>query len=795
MVSDTATDRGSSRPIDRPGTPAYASGLPAPLTPFAGREREVTQVTAIVSREDTRLLTLTGPGGIGKTRLAIRVAEETASGFPDGVVFVPLAAVRDPDFVVPTIAQAVGVRSFGDRPLVRQVAAVLGRCRLLLVLDNLEQVVAAAPRLAELLGACPRLTILATSRTVLHLSGEREFAVPPLGLLPPQASPDEALESSEAVRFFAERARAVSPHFVLDPTTAPLAAEVCRRLDGVPLAIELAAARLRHLPLEALTGRLDRRLALLTGGSHDQPVRHRTMRDAIAWSYELLEEDERRFFRCLAVFNGGFTPDAAAAVGELDDELAALDAIASLVDKSLLRQAEPGDDVRYLMLETIREFALAQLTASGELEEARRRQANWCLAFMERVWPHFVDRAGQELWIRRCDAERDNIRAALGWLADQRKVAEFVQLAGSLYWVWYIHGQLQEGLGWLTRAAEMDGLEEVSPELRARMLVALSILTYFRGDVAEAEARVRQALPLSLEAGYEWGSSIGAFFLGVILAVQGRFEEAAACYEDAIARYQASGVPPNTALAMSHLGVVTWELGEPDRAVALCEEALALQRHHADQWGLATALGWLGLLLALRGEAGRAGEILVEAFNVARELGAQQEIAGNLANLGLLAALQERFELAAYLFGREDQLTAMTGSVLRMPLRTRHVRDALDAARTSLGAERFEAHWNLGRRATLDEAAAAVSQLLPPGTHAPRQPDSPREHGSRPAGLTEREVEVLQLVAQGKTNPEIATALFISRGTARIHVSNILGKLGAHTRTEAVDLARQRGII
>ncbi|HEX5963529.1 MAG TPA: adenylate/guanylate cyclase domain-containing protein, partial [Gemmatimonadales bacterium] len=592
--------------------------LPIQATPFLGREREVTEVVALLRSADARLVTLTGPGGTGKTRLALQAAAELLDAFPDGVFFVPLAALRDPELVPSAIASALGLRDQAGQTPAQAVREALAGKRLLLVLDNVEQVAASAPFVGELLAAAPDLEVLATSRLPLRLRAEREYPVTPLALPPANGMPPEQFLQYEAVRLFVERAQAVRAGFTLTPEIAPAVAEITRRLDGLPLAIELAAARVRLLPPAALLARLEKRLPLLIGGPRDAPARQQTLRDAIAWSYDLLTADEQALFRRLSIFAGGFSLEAAEAVANPGGELDVLDGVDRLSEHSLLRPvAGPAGEPRFTMLETIREYGLERLEQGGEAETTRRAHTEFFLALVEGAEPKLTS-PEQLVWLERLEAEHDNLRAALDW-ALVRDSQMALRLAGGLAWFWFFRGYLREGRGWLERTLAASG--DPGP-LHAEALAAAGRLARHLGDYGGAIALLERSLELARSFQDRRVEALALHELGALAGLaEGDAAREAALTEASLALWRELGDSWGIARTLNNLGYEAYLQGDLDRAVSLLDEGVTLARVAGDRSVLGYILDSRGVVAEAQGELARATDLYQEALTLADQVG------------------------------------------------------------------------------------------------------------------------------------------------------------------------------
>ena len=626
-----------------------SNNLPVQLTTFVGREREIEYVKDALAQ--TRLLTLTGAGGSGKTRLAIQVAAELIEQFEKGVWLVELAPLADPALVVQAVATTFQVREAAGRSLLDLLVDYLRAKPLLLVLDNCEHLVAACAHLAgALLRVCPDLKVLATSREALGVAGETTHRVPPLSRPDPRRIESlEQLRQFEAVQLFVERGTASRPQFALTEANARAVVEICHRLDGIPLAIELAAVRVKVLTVDQIATRLGDRFRLLTGGSRTGLLHHQTLRATIDWSHDLLPEEERTLLRRLSAFAGGFTLEAAEAVcgGDGVDEYAVLDLLTNLVDKSLVVAEGLNGDMRYLFLETIRQYGWEKLEASGETAAVRGRHFDWYLALAEQAEPE-LHGPEQRHWLDRLETEHDNLRAALGWAASGAGHAESrFRLAGALHRFWSMHGHLTEGRAWLDDAIAEDGA--ASPA-RAKAIYGAGVLAYAQGDYARAETLFERSLSESRARDDTTAAARALNHLALVHRTRGDYARAARLLEESQALSRAAGQKWLLAQALHSLALVVRGLEDYDRATALLEESVPLWQETGDKSGLAKSFASLGVVARLRGDFARAGALHEKSLTLNRELGHKSEIADALLELGTVAKNEGDYARATALY-------------------------------------------------------------------------------------------------------------------------------------------------
>ena len=681
---------------------ARPNNLPLQLTTFVGRHDELRTVQDLLSRH--RLVTLTGPGGTGKTRLAVQAAAEALGEFRDGAFFVDLSPVTDPELVPAAIAETLGVREAPDRPFLEALAEHLRDRDVLLLLDNFEQVAEAAPVVERLLREAARLTILVTSRVVLHLYGEQEMAVPPLALPDPGHLGDpEHLTRYDAVALFTERAGSAKPGFRVSSDNAAAVATITAKLDGLPLAIELAASRIKILPPEAILDRLDQRLALLSTTARNLPERQRTLRGAIAWSHDLLDEDERRLFARFGVFAGGAPLDAIDQICNPGPDLGVdtLDGVASLVDKSLLRQAEGAGEPRFTMLETIREFAVERLAESGEGDEVHRRHAEHLIALAERATPELRGRDQAE-WTRRVDREIDNIRAALGWALESGQPAIGLRLAAALREFWRLSGHFGEGRRWLDRLLTMPGADARSSE-RARALVAAADLSGWLGDLEHYMPFAAEALEIFRELGDRAGMADALEEVGAAAMLTGDLARARPAWEEARDINVEIGNPHKAAESFMGVGMVDILLAEPERAARSLEEAVRRFEELGDGFFAAFTGRFLGVAYHRGGHLDAARERYARSLRVFHELGTLVEMAMVLDSFGELALDQGDPERALRLVGTADALRERSESVGPYDV---WVVDVGQRARALLEATAADHRYTEGQAMGTDEAIA-----------------------------------------------------------------------------------------
>jgi predicted ATPase/class 3 adenylate cyclase len=639
----------------------HRNNLPIQPTPFIGREKEVAAVTRLLRRPDVRLITLTGTGGVGKTRLGLHVAAELSDDFTDGVFVVALAPVNDPTQVIPAIAQTLAISEASERPLFTLLQAFLKEKQLLLLLDNFEQVGDAAVMLADLLAACPRLKVVVTSRMGLHVRAEHEFVVPPLSVPTLKHLPDlKALSHYEAVTLFIERAQAMKPDFSVTNANAPAVAAICAHLDGLPLAIELAAARVKHFSPHTLLARLEQGLSVLSGGARDLPARQQTLRGAIAWSYDLLSPEEQKLFRHLAVFVDGWSLEASEAIcmarGGLAEDM--LEGMASLVDKSLLRQEEQAaGETRFWMLQTLREFGLEQLTRSEELEVTRQAHAEYYLQLAEEAQPS-LQATEQGRWLARLEQEHENLRAALFWLLAQARVGReqskqqaehALRLCLALSWFWSIRGYSREGQNFLEQVLALR--ESVAVPVRARALYTAADLAFLLDDLERTERLGSESLHLFRELGDKVGMADALFLLGTSAWARGRYTLARPQLEEAASLYQEMGENWKRGRCFTQLARISTVQGEYEQAQGLLEQSLEIYRALGDKERLGWVLYLQARLLFLSGhDSAAASSLTAQSLTLLQEIDNPWERAYPLVLLGQLSLQQDDQAQAHALF-------------------------------------------------------------------------------------------------------------------------------------------------
>jgi non-specific serine/threonine protein kinase len=781
-----------SRPPPVRGIEAsYISRLPAPATRLIGRERDIAMVRDCLQADGARLVTLTGPGGTGKTRLAIEVATQVTEAFPDGVVFVDLAPLSHPDQVVPAVARALGLRDLGERPVREGIYEWLRSRRALLLLDNFEHLLPAAAELADILTHFPQVRALVTSREALRLRWERLISVPPLDL--PAGGGEYSIEQiarSPAVRLFTERARDRNPAFQLTTENAPDVADVCARLDGLPLAIELAAARARLLTPHELARWLSRRLFLLDEGARDAPSRQRTLRDAIGWSHDLLSIEEQVLFRRLAVFVGGFTVAAAEVVtgrpGQLDavpsgqtssPDLSIFDLLQALMDKSLLKSDADAREMRFRLLETVREFGLERLEVSGEASALRARHSAYCLALVRQINndPNEVARSD------RLEREHDNVRAALRWALEGGDLRVALRLAAALRRFWWRRGYLGEGRRWLTELlarAEPDSAVRNTPEW-ATALGTAGYLAWAQGDYAAAIACHREAIECWVGLGEPRGLAAAQGFLGTTLCWQGELTAARPLLEQSLAGWRKLGHAVGTGNALFELGLIALVERRFANTADLWSQALSLHQEAHSLSDASYDLTMLGFVAVEQGDLVTARRRLAEARDLMVQLDDHWGSLFLLEITATLAAAEGDAARALRLVGVVSALRDRTGVPLP-PAQRACFEPWFEVARKALPVGEADAATRNGRGLVAGQAISPeqLRNLLADDA----KPGSGDKQ--RPGVLSRREREIAVLVARGLTNRAIAEQLVIAERTADTHVSNILGKLGLETRAQ-----------
>ncbi len=812
----------------------FPNNLPQPLASFIGREQEIAEVKRLLTV--TRLLILTGMGGAGKTRLSLKVASDLVDDYPGGIWFVDLAQLEDPTLLPQAVASTLGIREESGRPLLEILSSAIGSSPILVLLDNCEHLVEACASLADtLLRACPNLRILATSRHVLGVPGEVAWPVPPLSLPNPKENlPIERMLQCDAIQLFVGRALLRRLDFALTPANAQAVAQLCFQLEGIPLAIELAAARINVLSVEEIVNRLDQRFRLLSSRTQGTPNRHQTLTALMDWSYDLLSDSERLLFRSLAVFAGGFTRQAVETVcaGEID-EYEIIELLSQLVDKSLVIMHEVKGKSRYRMLETVRQYAWDKGTIDDgrwTIDNAQRqglypsqvhipsatlRESHmlYFLQLVEEAEPHLMG-ADQDEWLQRLEEEHDNMRVALTWARENGEKMAGLRMAGALWRFWRVRGYYSEGREQLTNMLSLadEGrrtndktssivLRPASDDgntVYAKALLGAGSMALEQGDYRAATPLFEKSLALYRDLGDRQAIGLLLNILGIVAWNQEDVDHAQAFYEESLAIRRELGDDQGIASSLSNLGNIAWGQGDYSRASSLYRESFDIQQKLGNKWGMAMSLGNLGLVAHDEGDYSNARRLHKESLAIRQELGDKIGTAWCLENLARAAAAERKVAYAARLWGAAEALREAVGAPLPPADRTGYERDVA-AARALCGEDAFAKAWAEGRATPSEEAidlsyedSADLDPLKTDIRDKPQAEALPTL--PYPNELTRREVEVLLLIAEGLTNPEIAQQLSLSVHTVEAHLRSIYSKIGVTTRNAATHYAHRSKI-